>query len=125
MALQPFFQHSSLLQFRNHFPQTVGLLGRVISPAQGPYLHTGQHKQRIKAHTDIHALIGIRTRDPSILASEDSSCLRPRGHCERRLLVLGLDNNECCQIMLQNLYPYVIMKACSIKNMWKCHGSYI
>jgi hypothetical protein len=33
-----------LIQFRNHFSQTVGLLGRVISPTQGRYLHTGQHK---------------------------------------------------------------------------------
>jgi hypothetical protein len=28
-------------------------------------------------HTDIHALSGIRTHDPSDRASEDSSCLRP------------------------------------------------
>jgi hypothetical protein len=32
-----------LIQFRNHFSQTVGLLGRVISPSQGRYLTTGQH----------------------------------------------------------------------------------
>jgi hypothetical protein len=31
-------------------------------------------------HTDIHALSGIRTHDPSIRAIEDGSCLRPRGH---------------------------------------------
>jgi hypothetical protein len=44
---------------------------------QGLYLHTVQHKNRINVHnTDIHALSGIR-------ASEDSSCLRPRGHCDR------------------------------------------
>jgi hypothetical protein len=28
-------------------------------------------------------LNGIRTHDPSVRASEDSSCLRPRGHCDR------------------------------------------
>jgi hypothetical protein len=38
---------------------------------------------RINAHTDIHALSGILTHDPSVRASEDSSCLRPRGHCDR------------------------------------------
>jgi hypothetical protein len=43
------------------FTQTVGLLGRVISPSQGRYLYTGQHKHRINAHTDIHVLNGIRT----------------------------------------------------------------
>jgi hypothetical protein len=63
--------------------QTVGLLGRVISPSQGRYLDTGHHKHRLNVHTDIHALSGIRTHDPSIRASEDSSCLRWRGHCHR------------------------------------------
>jgi hypothetical protein len=41
----------------------VGLLGRVISPAQGLYLHrTAQHR---KTRANIHALSGIRTPDPS------------------------------------------------------------
>jgi hypothetical protein len=30
--------------------QSVGLLGRGISPSQGRYLHTEQHKHRINAH---------------------------------------------------------------------------
>jgi hypothetical protein len=29
-----------LIQFRNYFSQTIGLLGRVISPSQGLYLNT-------------------------------------------------------------------------------------
>jgi hypothetical protein len=33
------------------FTQTVGPLGRVISPSQGHYLNTGQHKHRINAYT--------------------------------------------------------------------------
>jgi hypothetical protein len=65
------------------FAQMVGLLGRVISPPQGRYLHTGQHKHIINAHTDIHALSGIRTHELSVRASEESSCLRQRGHCDR------------------------------------------
>jgi hypothetical protein len=41
----------------------VGLLGRVISPSQGLYLYrTTQHR---KTRTNIHALSGIRTHDPS------------------------------------------------------------
>jgi hypothetical protein len=41
-----------LIQFRNHFSQTVvGFLGQVISPSQGRYLNTGQHKHRINAYT--------------------------------------------------------------------------
>jgi hypothetical protein len=63
--------------------QTVGLFGRVISPSQGRYLSTGQYKHRIKTHTDIHALCGIRTYDPSVRASEDISCLRPLGYCDQ------------------------------------------
>jgi hypothetical protein len=63
------------------FAKTVGLLGRVISPSQSRYLHTGQHKHRINAHTDTHALSGIRIHDPRVRTSECSSRLRPRGHC--------------------------------------------
>jgi hypothetical protein len=37
----------------------------VISPSKGRYLHTGQHKHGINAHTDIHALSGIRTPIPA------------------------------------------------------------
>jgi hypothetical protein len=41
----------------------VGLLGRVIRPSQGLYLHsTTQHR---KTRTNIHGLSGIRTHDPS------------------------------------------------------------
>jgi hypothetical protein len=36
-------------------------------------------------HTDIHALSGIQTHDPSVRASEDSSCLRSRGHWSAQL----------------------------------------
>jgi hypothetical protein len=48
-------------EIMNH-RHTAGLLGRVISSSQGLYLHrTTQHR---KTKTNIHALIGIRTRDP-------------------------------------------------------------
>jgi hypothetical protein len=69
------------------YTQSVELLGRGISPSQGLHLHTEQHKHRINAHnTDLHALSGIRTHDPSVRASEDSSCLRPLSHWDRRIL---------------------------------------
>jgi hypothetical protein len=47
------------------FTQIVGLLGRVISPSQGLYLHTGQDKHRINSHTDIHALMGFEPTIPA------------------------------------------------------------
>jgi hypothetical protein len=57
-----------------------------IRPSQGLYLHTEQHKHRMNAHnSDIHALGDIQTQDPSVRASEDSSCLRSRGKCDRLL----------------------------------------
>jgi hypothetical protein len=40
-----------LIQFCNHFSQTVGPLGLVIRPSQGRYLNKGQHKHRINAYT--------------------------------------------------------------------------
>jgi hypothetical protein len=77
MAVQSFVGPWPLLQIRNiFFTQTVGLLGRVIGPSQGRYLRTGQRIHKIKAHTDIYALSGIRTQDPSVRASEDNSCGR-------------------------------------------------
>jgi hypothetical protein len=54
---------------------------------------------RINEHnTDIPALSGIGTDDPSGRASEDISCLRPRGHCDRRLYVtkLNIPNGKWC-----------------------------
>jgi hypothetical protein len=66
------------LQFLN-LRQSVGLLGRGFSPSQSRYVHTNTEKTQ----TNIHTLIGIRTHDPSVRESEDSSCLRLRGHCER------------------------------------------
>jgi hypothetical protein len=79
----PSFGPGLLFSFVIFFTQTVGLPGRVISPSQGCYIHTGQHKHRINAHTDIYASSWIRTHDPRFQASKDSSCLRPRGHCDR------------------------------------------
>jgi hypothetical protein len=71
------------------YTQSVGLLRRGISPSQGLYVHTEQHKHTINAHsTDIHALSGIRSHDPSVRVSEDSSCLRQSGHCDRPSLIL-------------------------------------
>jgi hypothetical protein len=50
-------------RFLELFTQMVGLLGRVISQSQGLYLHrTTQHR---KTRTNIYALSGILTHDPS------------------------------------------------------------
>jgi hypothetical protein len=80
------------------YTQSVGLLGLVISPSQGFYLNTGQHKHRI-THTytlTIHALSGMRTHDHGLRASEDSSCLRPLVYLDWRP-TWYTDNNLACQ----------------------------
>jgi hypothetical protein len=88
MALPALSRPWSLIQFRNHYFQTARLLERVISSSQGLYLNTGKHKQNKRISTPtIHSLGGIRTHDLSVRASEDSSCLRSRSHCD-------LPNNE-------------------------------
>jgi hypothetical protein len=46
-------------------------------------VHIEEHKHKINAHTEIHALSGIRTHDPSFRGGEYSLCLRPRGRCDR------------------------------------------
>jgi hypothetical protein len=86
MVLQTYVDPGLFFSFAIFFTQMVGLLGQVISPSQGRYLNTEQHKHRVNAYTDIHALSGIRTHDPSIRASEAISCLRPRGHCDRQIV---------------------------------------
>jgi hypothetical protein len=51
--------HSRLLDlgrffcFVVFFTEMVGLLGQGISPSQGRYLHTGQHKQNKRTETSI------------------------------------------------------------------------
>jgi hypothetical protein len=83
MALQPFVGPWPLLQFRNPFYTD----GRPPSTSDQPVarpLPTHRTTQTQNKRTDIHALSGIRTHDPSVPASEDSSCLRPRGHRNRR-----------------------------------------
>jgi hypothetical protein len=55
--------------FRNHFSQTVGLLGRVISPSHGRYINTGRHKHRINAYTHEITMPWVEF-EPTIPASE-------------------------------------------------------
>jgi hypothetical protein len=78
MALQLFVGPWPLLQFHNHFYTDGRTPWTNDQPITRP-LPT----HRINAHTDIHVLSGIRTHDPSIQASKDSSCLRPCGHCDQ------------------------------------------
>jgi hypothetical protein len=86
MALQSFVAPWLLFQF----PKPIH--NRGISSSQGRYLHT-----------DTRALSGIRTHDPSVLASEDSSCLKPRSHCDRQASMLVMINSTVRRKSEQNM----------------------
>jgi hypothetical protein len=55
----------------------------VLQPFVGPW-PLEQHKHRIN-EINIHALSEIRAQDLSVRASEDISCLRQSGHCDRHV----------------------------------------
>jgi hypothetical protein len=66
-----------------------------ISPLQGHYLRAEQHKHRINANR--HPCLEWDTNPWSQLrGSEDSSCLRPLGHCDRQPPTFYPHDNICC-----------------------------
>jgi hypothetical protein len=56
-------------------------------PVAGP-LSEDDNTNTEWTHTGIHASSGIGTHDCSVRADEDSSYLRPRGHCSRQVTSL-------------------------------------
>jgi hypothetical protein len=93
MTLQPFLGPWPLFSVSWSYTQSVGLLGRGISPSRGRFLYTEQHKHRLNIKYRHLALSWIRTHDPSVRAGEDISCLRPRGHCDGPSTRLSLFNS--------------------------------
>jgi hypothetical protein len=57
-----------------------------------------------KRNTDIHALSGIRTHNLSIRVSEDSSCLRPRGHCDWHMHCIFDESNKDIRFLTLTVY---------------------
>jgi hypothetical protein len=111
----PLLGPSLFVSFVLFFTQTVELLGRVISPSQGRYLHTGQHKHRTNAHTDIHALSG---------ALEQAKVLQA---LDREATVIGLLTNRVhkfCDIHLyllryrQSEHILHLLRKCVINSQW-------
>jgi hypothetical protein len=108
MAVQLFVGPWPLFQFLDPVHSRYDSLGRGSARRKAAtYLHTEQHRHGINAHnTDIHALSWIRTHDPSVRAVEDSSCLRPRGHCDRRVqhnevIFMILSRARCCDVCVR------------------------
>jgi hypothetical protein len=72
---------------------------------------------RINAHTDIHVLSGTRNQDTSSRAGEGSSCLRPRGHCNRQYLCI-VSSNKCSYCSKFVRFAVLTCKNCIIENLY-------
>jgi hypothetical protein len=63
---------------------------------------------------------GIRTHDPSVWASEDSSCLRQRGHCDRQMVDIIFENYvQCCgnsEILWNSIFVLLAQLNVSLLN---------
>jgi hypothetical protein len=69
------------------YSYTVGLLGWVISSSQGLYTQDNTNTEKRTYTPNIHALSAIRTHDPGLRASEDSTCLRPLDYRDRQRIL--------------------------------------
>jgi hypothetical protein len=49
-----------------------------------------QNNTNTNAYIDIHASSGIGTHDTSVRADEDGLCLRPRGRCDRQVIIMKI-----------------------------------
>jgi hypothetical protein len=76
-----------LFQFHGHFTddRTPWTSDQLVARPLPKHRTTQTQNKRIRT-PNIHALCGIRTHDPSVRASEYSSCLRPLGYCDRLCL---------------------------------------
>jgi hypothetical protein len=84
LALQPPWAPASAFQLYDHFTDGRILWTSDQLVARPLPKHRTTQTQNKHIHTpNIHALCGIRTHDSSFRASEDSSCLRPFGYCDR------------------------------------------
>jgi hypothetical protein len=85
MALQARSGPGPLFQFRNYVLTDGTTPWASDQPVTRPLpKHRTTQTQNKRIHTrNIHALSGIRTHDPSVRASENSSYLRQHGYCDR------------------------------------------
>jgi hypothetical protein len=108
MALPSHSGSRPSFQFRNHFSQTVGLLGCLISPSQGRYLNTGQHKHRIKAYTKQLSLLWVGL-ELTITASERAKKVHA---LKRAATVTGNYCNKDAKLLLEKLTcPYQVINT--------------
>jgi hypothetical protein len=82
------------LQFLN-FRQSVGFLGRVISPSQSRYLHTEQHKTQNKRRRTSMPCIGLETTIPVFERMQIFHAL------DRAATVIGMWRFTCMEIYIK------------------------
>jgi hypothetical protein len=86
LTLQPSW--TLIFQFRDHFTD-----GRIPWTSDQPVArplskHRTTQIQKKHIHIpNIHALCGSRNRDPGFRGSKDSTCLRPLGYRDRRIIL--------------------------------------
>jgi hypothetical protein len=66
--------------FLSYLRHTAGLLGRVISPSQGLYLHRTPQQKDADKHTYFKRDSNPRSQQPT----GQDPCFRPHGHCDRQ-----------------------------------------
>jgi hypothetical protein len=93
LTTELFLNHSGFLD-HIQLTHTVGLLWTSDQPVAEASTYTVQHNIETQ-ETNIHALSGIRTRDPSNQAAADLR-LRPRDHRGRPVLIIFLSNLLQC-----------------------------
>jgi hypothetical protein len=79
--------------------QMVGLLGRVITSLQGPYLNTGQHKHRINTYT-YQTSVSCVGFEPTIPASERT---KPVHALDRSATVTGEKHMKTINIVCEQI----------------------
>jgi hypothetical protein len=89
LALQPPWALDSAFHFHDHFTDGRNPWTRnQLVPRPLPKHRTTQTQNKHIHTPNIHALCWIRTHDPSFQASENSSCLRPLGYRDRRIVYI-------------------------------------
>jgi hypothetical protein len=113
--LQPFFGPWPLFQFLNLFTQSVGLLGWVISPSQGRYVHTGQHKHRINIQTSMAQM----WFEPTIPVFERAKTIHALDRAAQQVTIAALIYRHIStQHLLQDNYVYFHKHLTSVFNIF-------
>jgi hypothetical protein len=116
---RPFCWILALFQFLNRIHSRQNSLDGG-SARRKVAIYTQNNTNTEKTHTDIHVVSGIRIHDPSVRASKDSSCLRPRGDCDRQLHVLPITNTLCNTNRLVSLI-FTSLKLYHVQNSSGAH----